>query len=89
MIATLSSDGKVVLPLQLRETAQLEAGDNLEAHFYRGTIVLRKHRPLSSEECAVLLERSRSQPKPTPEDEAALAEAIREATKAMGSYLNS
>ncbi len=78
MIVTFSSDGKVVLPPQLRDTAQLEPGDNLEAQFYKGTIVLRKHRPLSPEQCAALLERSRSQPNPMPEDEATIAEAIRE-----------
>lgn len=78
MIATLSSDGKVVLPLELRKTAQLDPGDTLEAHYYKGTIVLRKHQPLTPEQCAALLERSRSQPQPTPEDEAAVEHAVRE-----------
>ena len=78
MIATLSADGKVVLPAQLRDTAQLEPGDKLDAQFYKGTIVLRKHQPLTQEQCAALLEHSRSLPKPTPEDDAALEQAIRE-----------
>lgn len=78
MIATLSADGKVVLPSELRETAQLEPGDTLEAQYYKGTIVLRKYRSLTVEQCAVLLERSRSLPKPGPEDDAAVEQAIGE-----------
>jgi bifunctional DNA-binding transcriptional regulator/antitoxin component of YhaV-PrlF toxin-antitoxin module len=78
MIATLSADGKVVLPSELRETAQLKPGDTLEAQYFKGTIVLRKHRPLTPEQCAALLERSRSQAKPTAEDDVAVEEALRE-----------
>jgi bifunctional DNA-binding transcriptional regulator/antitoxin component of YhaV-PrlF toxin-antitoxin module len=78
MTAKLSSDGKVVLPQQLREIARLEPGDTLEAQFYKGTIVLRKYQPLTPEQCAALLERSRSQPKPNPEDDRAVEQTVQE-----------
>ena len=42
------------------------------------TILLRKHQPLTQEQCAALLECSRSQPEPTADDEAVVAETIRE-----------
>ena len=78
MIATLSPDGKIVIPEELRKDAQLKPGDTLEVSFYKGTILLRKHAPLSSEQCAALLEKTRTQPKPTAEDDAAVEEAVRE-----------
>ncbi len=78
MNATLSSDGKIVLPPEVRDSAQLKPGDVLEVQFHKGTIVLRKNQPLTSEQCAALLERSRSQLKPTPEDDTAVQEVIRE-----------
>ena len=78
MNAVLTEDGKIMLPLELRESAQLQPGDTLDVHFYKGTIVLRKHQPLTPEQCAALLERSRSQPKPTPEEDSAVEQAVRE-----------
>jgi len=78
MNATLSSDGQIVIPRELRESAQLRPGDTLDIQLYKGTLVLRKHQPLSPEQAATLLERSRSQPKPTPEDDAAVEQALRE-----------
>jgi bifunctional DNA-binding transcriptional regulator/antitoxin component of YhaV-PrlF toxin-antitoxin module len=78
MNAVLTADGKLVLPPELRENAQLRPGDTLDVQFYKGSIVLRKHQPLTQEQCAGLLERSRSQPRPTAEDDAAVEEAIRE-----------
>lgn len=78
MNATLSADGKIVIPPELRDSAQLKPGDTLDIHLYKGTLVLRKHQPLSAEQCASLLERSRSQAKPATEDDAAVEQAIRE-----------
>lgn len=78
MTAILSPDGKITIPPALAETAQLKPGDTLEVQLYKGTILLRKHQPLALEQCAELLERSRAQPAPTPEDDAAVAQAIRE-----------
>ena len=78
MNATLAEDGKIVIPPELRENAQLKAGDTLDVQYYKGTIVLRKHQPLTPEQCATLLERSRSLPKPTPQDDLAVEEAVRE-----------
>ena len=78
MNATLSADGKIVIPKELRESAQLQPGDTLDIQLYKGTLLLRKHQPLSPEQCAALLERSRSQPRPTPDDEAAVEQVIRE-----------
>ena len=78
MNAVLTDDGKIVLPPEVRKNAQLQPGDMLDVQFYKGSIVLRKHQPLTPEQCAALLERSRSQPKPTPEDDAAVEHAVRE-----------
>ena len=78
MNAVLTDDGKISLPAELRKDAKLQPGDTLEVQFYKGTIVMRKREPLTPEQCAALLEQSRSQPKPSPEDDAAVEEAIRE-----------
>jgi bifunctional DNA-binding transcriptional regulator/antitoxin component of YhaV-PrlF toxin-antitoxin module len=78
MNAVLTDDGKIALPPSLRKDAQLQPGDTLDVQLYKGSIVLRKHQPLTSEQCAALLERSRSQPSPTPEDEAAVDHTVRE-----------
>lgn len=79
MNATMSSDGKIIIPPEFRESAQLKPGDTLDIQLYKGTIVLRKHERLTAEQCAGLLERSRAQYKPTPEDDATVEQAIREA----------
>ena len=79
MNAVLTEDGKIAIPLELREDAHLKPGDTLDVQLYKGAIVLRKRQPLTREHCAALLERSRSQPKPTPEDDLAVEQAIREA----------
>ncbi len=78
MNAILTDDGKLSLPSELRENAHLRPGDTLDVQFYKGTILLRKHQPLTPEQCAALLERSRSQPEPSADDDAAVADAIRE-----------
>jgi AbrB family looped-hinge helix DNA binding protein len=78
MIATLSPDGKIAIPQTVRDDIQLKPGDTLEVQVYKGTILLRKHQPLTPEQCAELLERSRSQPQPTPEDEEAVQKVTRE-----------
>ena len=79
MNATLSADGRIVISDELRASAELKPGDTLDVQLYKGTIVLRKRQHLTPEQCAALLERSRSQPRPTAEDEAAVEQAIREA----------
>ena len=78
MNATLTADGQIAIPRELRDSAHLKPGDTLDIHLYKGTILLRKHEPLTAEQSAELLERSRAQPLPTPEDDASVAEAIRE-----------
>lgn len=78
MNAFLTDDGKITIPQELRQNAQLEPGDTLDIQFYKGTIVIRKRQPLTEEQCAALLEHSRSQSQPTPEDELAVEESIRE-----------
>lgn len=78
MNAMLSADGQIVIPKELRDGAHLEPGDTLEVQLYKGTLVLRKHAPLSPEQAEALLECSRAQPAPTPDDEAAVAQAIGE-----------
>ena len=78
MTAKVSSDGKIQIPQELRDDAQLKPGDTLQVSFYKGTIVLRKHLPLTQEQCAELLEQSRHQSKPMRDDDAAVEQAIRE-----------
>lgn len=78
MTATVSADGQVQLPPELRESAKLQPGDRLEVQLYKGTLVLRKRQPLSDGQCAVLLEGGRRLPEADPADEAAVADAIRE-----------
>jgi bifunctional DNA-binding transcriptional regulator/antitoxin component of YhaV-PrlF toxin-antitoxin module len=77
--AVLSPDGKIELPAELRNDAQLKPGDTLDVQLYKGTIVLRKRQPITPGQCAALLEQSRSQSKPDPEDDAAVEETIRQA----------
>ena len=79
MNAVLTDDGTIVLPPELRENAHLKPGDTLDVQLYKGSIVLRKHQPLTQEQCATLLERSRSQPKPSAEDDAAVEQVVRDA----------
>jgi bifunctional DNA-binding transcriptional regulator/antitoxin component of YhaV-PrlF toxin-antitoxin module len=78
MNAVLTEDGKIAIPHELCEDAQLKPGDTLDLQLYKGTLVLRKRQPLTREQCAALLETSRSQPKPTPADDAAVEQAIQE-----------
>lgn len=78
MNAVLTEDGKIVIPPQLRQDARLQPGDTLEVQLYKGTIVLRKRQPLTPEQCAALLEHSRSLPEPTLEDNVAVEQAIHE-----------
>ena len=58
MNAVLTEDGKIAIPPELREDAQLKPGDTLDVQLYKGTLVLRKRQPLTREECAALLERT-------------------------------
>jgi AbrB family looped-hinge helix DNA binding protein len=83
MNAILTEDGKISLPSELRENAHLRPGDTLDVQLYKGTILLRKHQPLTPEQCAALLERSRSQPEPTAGDDAVVADVIREVRAAQ------
>ena len=78
MNTVLTDDGKIALPAELRENAQLRPGDTLDVQIYKGTIVLRKNQPLTPQQCAALLERSRSQSKPTADDDLAVEQAVRE-----------
>ena len=78
MNAVLTEDGKIAIPQELRDNAQLKPGDTLDVQLYKGTLVLRKRQPLTSEQCAALLERSRSQPKPTPQDDADVKQSIQQ-----------
>ena len=84
MNAVLTEDGKIALPKEVRDNAQLKPGDTLEVQLYKGTLVLRKHQPLTPSQCAALLETSRSLSKPTTEDDAAVESAIREARSQRG-----
>jgi AbrB family looped-hinge helix DNA binding protein len=81
MNAVLTDDGKISIPQQVRDDAQLKPGDTLDVQFYKGTLVLRKRQPLTPEQCAALLERSRSQSKPAPGDDEAVEQAIKEVRK--------
>ena len=84
MTATVSADGQVQLPVELREGAHLQPGDRLEAQLYKGTLVLRKRQPLTDAQCAALLEGSRSLPQAIPADTDTVADTIREARARRG-----
>ncbi|HTG44580.1 MAG TPA: AbrB/MazE/SpoVT family DNA-binding domain-containing protein [Verrucomicrobiae bacterium] len=77
MTAILSHDGKIAIPQEIRDSAQLKPGDKLHFQLYKGALLLRKQQPLSSGESALLLERSRSQPEPAAEDLEAVDNVIR------------
>ena len=70
--------GQSPSPPEMRKTANLNPGDSLDLHLYKGTIVLRKNEPLTDEQCASLLERSRSQEPPTVADEEEIQAVVRE-----------
>lgn len=70
-----------MIPQELRDCAHLEPGDTLDVQFYKGTLVLRKHNPLTPGQCAALLESSRALTNSTPEDDAAVEQAVREVRK--------
>ena len=78
MNITVQDDGKISIPKELRDALGLNPGTVMEIQTHQGTLVLRKHQPLTAEQCAALLEHSRSLPKPAPEDDAAVEQAIRE-----------
>lgn len=78
MNATLTADGQIAIPRELREIVHLKPGDRLDIRLYQGTILLRKHEPLTADQSTALLERSRVQPRPTPQDDAAVEQAIGE-----------
>ena len=82
--AIVSADGQVQIPRELCEGAQLQPGDRLEAQLYKGTLVLRKRQPLSPAQCAALLAGSRRLPATVSEDDAAVADAVREARARRG-----
>src|SRR5216117_654248 len=73
--ATMSSDGKIIIPPEFRGSADLRPGDTLDIQLSRGANILRKHERLTAEQCAGLLERSRAQSKPTPEEDVAVEQA--------------
>jgi bifunctional DNA-binding transcriptional regulator/antitoxin component of YhaV-PrlF toxin-antitoxin module len=78
MTATLTPDGNIEIPVELRAQAELKPGDILQVQLYDGTTLLRKHRPLTPAQCAALLGQNRSQPSPTAEDEAVVEKAVRQ-----------
>jgi AbrB family looped-hinge helix DNA binding protein len=78
MTAVLGDDGKIVIPEELRNNAQLKAGDKLEVQLYKGTLLLRKHQALTDQQCATLLKDSPGLPAATAQDEETLDHAIRE-----------
>ena len=78
MNATLTADGGVQIPQELRDRAQLKTGDTLEVHLHQGTLVLRKHEALNPVQISALLERSRGLPAPTTADDAAVEQAVRD-----------
>ncbi len=76
MLTKVSSKGQTVIPVAIREIAQVEAGDELEVGYSGGMIVMRKKRPLTTARIRSLLRAGRQLPPMRTEDEAAMVKAI-------------
>ena len=76
MLTKVSSKGQTVIPLAVREMAQVRAGDELDVGYAGGMIVMRKRRPLTPERVRALLREGRRLPEMTPQAEAEVAAAL-------------
>jgi AbrB family looped-hinge helix DNA binding protein len=65
MLTRVSSKGQTVIPLAIREMAQIQAGDELDVGYAGGMIVMRKRRPLTPERISGLLREGRRLPEMT------------------------
>ena len=77
MNAVLTEDGKIALPTELRENAQLKPGDKLDVGYVNGLVVLRKHRPLALAEARALILSGRELPEMTEADAEEVAAVIK------------
>ncbi len=75
MLTKVSSKGQTVIPLAIREMAQIQAGDELDVCFASGLIVLRKRRPLTPERVREMLREGRRLPDMTTRAAADVADA--------------
>ena len=76
MIAKVSVKGQMVIPVAIREQAQIRAGDEVDVGFADGLVVLRKRRPLTPARVRALLRAGSDLPVMTDADEAAVARAL-------------
>lgn len=81
MIAKVSVKGQMVIPEAVREQAQIQYGDELDVGCSNGLIVLRKRRALTPARVRSLLLAGRELPKQSPNDEAAVFQAIESVRK--------
>lgn len=75
MLTKVSSKGQTVIPLAIREMAQIQAGDELDVGLSGGLIVLRKRKPLTAERVREMLREGRRLPEMTASDEKEVAAA--------------
>ncbi len=66
----------MVIPEAVREQARIRPGDELDIGYANGLIVLRKRRPLTPARVRSLLRAGDELPELSPQDEAAVAEAV-------------
>lgn len=62
MLTTVSTKGQTVIPLAIREMAQVAAGDELEVGYFGGMIIMRKREPLTPTKIRSLLLAARRLP---------------------------
>jgi AbrB family looped-hinge helix DNA binding protein len=78
MVAKVSVKGRMVIPVVIREQAQIRKGDELDVGYANGLIVMRKRQPLNAARVRKMLQAGSWLPEMTPEDEAAVARAIQQ-----------
>lgn len=76
MLTRVSSKGQLVIPAAIREMARIRTGDELEVGYANGLVVMRKRRPLDSEQVRDLLQGRDRLPDLTDEDEREVADAV-------------
>jgi AbrB family looped-hinge helix DNA binding protein len=68
--------GRVVIPKNIREQAQLKPGDPLDVGYVNGLVVMRKLSPRTPAKASALILSGGNLPVQRPEDEAEVGDAI-------------
>ncbi len=76
MLTKVSSRGQTVIPVAIREQAQVDTGDELEVGYYGGMIIMRKREALTPKRVRSLLLAGARLPEMKPADEQAVEGAL-------------